>query len=169
MKSKPVYATLELDPTARRHLFLTQGGGVDAARRALAAEPEADAVVLTLEDLDSMQFAVRDALATAGMDTAFYIAGPEAFVWRVTGLLRDTGIEQGRIQQQVAGSLARRVYCVHCRTMNENVTTTVHRCALCGIALTVRDHFSRPLGAYMGVIVDAEAPGEVPESETLYA
>ena len=169
MKSKPVYATLELDPTARRHLFFTQGRGADAARRALAADPEADADVLTLDDPAAVQPAVCGALGQAGMDTAFYVAGPEAFLWRVTGLLRDAGIEQRRIQQEVAGSLARRVYCVHCRTMNENVTTTIHRCDGCGTALTVRDHFSRPLGAYMGVIVDAETPGDVPEPETLYA
>ena len=103
------------------------------------------------------------------MDTAFYVAGPEAFLWRVTGLLRGAGIEQRRIQQEVAGSLARRVYCVHCRTMNENVTTTIYQCDGCGTMLTVRDHFSRPLGAYMGVIVDAETPGDVPEPEALYA
>ena len=78
-------------------------------------------------------------------------------------------MEQRRIQQEVAGSLARTVYCVHCRLMNEGVTTTVHRCVRCGTSLTVRDHFSRPLGAYMGVSVDAETPGDVPEPEVLYS
>jgi len=31
--------------------------------------------------------------------------------------------------------------------------------------LEVRDHFSRRLGAYMGVRIDAEVPGEVPREE----
>ena len=168
MKSRPIYTTLELDPSARRHLFLTQGRGADAACRALAAAPDAEAAVLTLDDTALIQPVVGDALGRAGMDTAFYVAGPEAFLWRVTGLLRDAGIDGRRIQQELAGSLARRVYCVHCRTMNENVTTTIHPCDGCGIQLTVRDHFSRPLGAYMGVIVDAETPGDVPALETLY-
>jgi hypothetical protein len=31
----------------------------------------------------------------------------------------------------------------------------------------VRDHFSRRLAAFMGVIVDAEVPGEIPAAEAL--
>jgi hypothetical protein len=34
--------------------------------------------------------------------------------------------------------------------------------------LFVRDHFSRRLGAYMGLMVDAESPGELPEIEEIY-
>jgi hypothetical protein len=102
------------------------------------------------------------------MDTAFYIAGPEVFLWQTANRLRQSGIENRRIRQQLSGSAARKVYCVHCRTINEGVTTTIHRCEACGFHLTVRDHFSRPLGAYMGVIVDAESPGDVPAPETLY-
>jgi hypothetical protein len=33
----------------------------------------------------------------------------------------------------------------------------------------VRDHFSRRLGAFMGVMVDAEAPGEIPAIEEVFA
>jgi hypothetical protein len=164
MKSKPIYAALSLDTTARRHLFLTQGLGKSAAIRALVGHPDVDAVLL---DMDCPK-ALDDALAKAGMDTAFYAAGPEVFLWEMANKLRRAGIESRRIQQELAGSQARKVYCVHCSTMNEQVTTTIHYCLGCGMALTVRDHFSRPLGAYMGVIVDAEAPGDVSEPEILY-
>ena len=170
MKSKPVYAALELDTTAHRHLFLTQGpGGLEAARYALAANPSADAAVLTLDDPAGRETRLSDALAQAGMDTAFYVAGPEAFLWQTVNRLRLSGVENPRIQQELAGSKARRVYCVHCRALNESVTTSIHRCERCGLHLTVRDHFSRPLEAYMGVIVDAESPGDVPEPEILHA
>ena len=164
MKSKPIYSTLTLDPTARRHLFLTQEQGKSAAIRALVGSPTVDAVMLNLDSPVSL----ADALAKANMDTAFYIAGSEVFLWQVAKTLRLSGIESRRIQQELVGSAARNVYCVHCGTTNEQVTTTIHRCLGCGLALTVRDHFSRPLGAYMGVIVDAESPGAVPEPETLY-
>ena len=97
------------------------------------------------------------------MDTAFYLAGPEVFLWETANRLRQAGVENRRIKQELAGSAARRVYCVHCRTISEAVTTTIHRCT-CGMSLTVRDHFSRPLSAYMGVVVDAESPGDVPEA-----
>ena len=153
MKSKPVYAALELDPTARRHLFLTLGpGGRQAACRALAANPSADAVVLN----DPADADFGSAILDAGMDTGFYLAGPEVFLWQAANHLRQAGVETRRIRQELAGSAARRVYCVHCRTISEPVTTSLHCCAACGLTLTVRDHFSRPLSAYMGVIADAE-------------
>ena len=158
MKSKPVYAALELDASARRHLFLTQGpSGREAACRALAAHPSAAAVVLTLDDPAENEARLSGALAEAGMDTAFYVAGPEAFLWPTTHRLRRAGVER-RIRQELAGSAARRVYCVHCRTIGEAVTAPLYRCAGCGLTLTVRDHFSRPLSAYMGVAADAERP-----------
>ena len=37
-------------------------------------------------------------------------------------------------------------------------------CPGCGRSLFVRDHFSRRLGAFQGVCVDAETPGDVPEA-----
>ena len=170
MKSKPVYSALELDSSARRHLFLTQGqAGLDAARYAMAANPAADAAVLTLDDPAGREPRLCEALAQSGMETAFYLAGPEVFLWQTANRLRQAGVENRRIQQELTGSKARNVYCVHCRTVNEQVTATIPRCAGCGFALTVRDHFSRPLGAYMGVIVDAESPDDVPEAEILYA
>ena len=170
MKSKPVYAALELDATARRHLFLTQGpGGQEAARRVLATHPAASFAVLSLDDPTGREAKLDDALADSGMETAFYVAGPEVFLWQTANRLRQAGIENRRIRQQLAGSAARRVYCVHCRAINEQVTATIHCCEVCGLHLTVRDHFSRPLAAYMGVMVDAESPGDVPEPEILYA
>ena len=45
--------------------------------------------------------------------------------------------------------------------MDEVVATPV-ACSHCGVKLTVRDHYSRRLGAFMGVCVDAEAPGVLP-------
>ena len=45
----------------------------------------------------------------------------------------------------------------------ENVTP----CPGCGAQLFVRDHFSRRLAAFMGVKVDAEAPGEFPRRRFL--
>ena len=152
MKSKPVYAALKLDTSARRHLFLTHGPeGRNAACRALAGQPAADARLLT--DFEPGTDAV---LTDAGMDTAFYLAGPEIFLWQTASRLRSAGVENRRIRQELAGSAARRVYCVHCRAINESVTTALHSCTVCGLSLTVRDHFSRPLAAYMGVSADAE-------------
>ena len=157
MKSKPDYSALALDLSAKRHLFLTQGqAGLEAAQRTLAASCAADACVVALDDAASWEPKICDALSSAGMETAFYLAGPEVFLWQVSNRLRKAGVENRRIQREAAGSLARRVYCVPCGTVNAEVTTPTHRCTGCGIKLLVREHFSRPLAAYMGVIEEAE-------------
>jgi len=158
VKSKPVYTGLELDTTARRHLFLISGQlGLDAAQRALALSSPADAALVTLDDPGSRETRLCEALTEAGMETAFYLAGPEIFLWQISNRLRSAGVENRRIRMEIAGSMARRVYCVVCGTMNEGVTTAMYRCENCGRELTVRDHFSRPLEAYMGVIADLGA------------
>ncbi len=69
---------------------------------------------------------------------------------------------------ELRGSKARRVYCVHCKTTNERVTTSICTCRGCGHALLVRDHFSRLLRAYASVCVDAEEPGNIPMPEECY-
>jgi hypothetical protein len=49
------------------------------------------------------------------------------------------------------------------------VRTNIAQCAGCERWLLVRDHYSRRLAAYMGVMVDAEAPGERPEIREVFA
>jgi dimethylamine monooxygenase subunit C len=41
-------------------------------------------------------------------------------------------------------------------------------CAGCARWLLVRDHYSRRLAAYMGVMVDAEAPGALPPLKDVF-
>ena len=51
--------------------------------------------------------------------------------------------------------------------MNEDVGADQVVCRGCGLTLAVRDHFSRRLSAFMGVHADAEAPGELAQSQPL--
>ena len=62
------------------------------------------------------------------------------------------------------GSFARRVQCVHCKGITENVALDPFQCSHCGLNLFVRDHYSRRLAAFQGVNIDAEDPGSVPPS-----
>ena len=170
MKSKPVYKLLELDTSARRHIIFAQGEGLTAAQTA-AGSPESDVHMVAIEEGLPDTYTttlVADSIAGSGLNTAFYVLGPERFLWDVERTLRAAGIEQDRILMHLAGSKARRVFCVHCQTINESVTTTVYRCEQCAIYLTVRDHFSRRMGAYMGVVVNAEEPDIIPEPEMIY-
>jgi hypothetical protein len=119
--------------------------------------------VLRGEDAPSLLREVDTALAAAKMGLRLYVAGPETFLWDVSAIAIGYGMGKNEIGREVAGSIARRVFCVHCRAVAEAVTTDIHDCAGCGYALQVRDHFSRRMGAFMGVRIDAEMPGEIPE------
>jgi dimethylamine monooxygenase subunit C len=187
MKSKPVYETLSMDLSARRHLFVAEGAGVTCVAKALAADggnPPVRVVCLgtpvwseirrnisvcVFDSGDELNSALTLELAAASMDTAVYVAGRERFLWDIYGVLLREGVSAIRIRMEPAGSASRKVYCVHCSTLNVDVTDSIHVCSGCRSHLFVRDHFSRSMGAYMGVQVDAELPGEVPTPQRLYA
>jgi hypothetical protein len=122
--------------------------GVAAARRF------ADSAALLRE--------FRRVLEGALMGTRLYVAGPESFIGLAMQIALEFNLNLDEIRAEECGSLARRVWCVHCRATAESVTTNIVRCPGCERWLLVRDHYSRRLAAYMGVMVDAEVPGERP-------
>jgi hypothetical protein len=77
-------------------------------------------------------------------------------------------LNKDEIRAEECGTLARRVRCIHCRATTEDVRTNIVRCIGCGLWLLVRDHYSRRLAAYMGVMADAEAPGELPQIKEVF-
>lgn len=112
---------------------------------------------------------LRHRLAGETMGLRIYAVGSEPFVWDVATAAREAGMGREEMRLFASGKPERRVACVHCRTVNPGVTTTLVTCAGCGAVLTVRDHFSRIHNTWMGVQCDAEAPGEVPPVEDLCA
>jgi hypothetical protein len=96
------------------------------------------------------------------MGTRLYVAGPESFMGLVMRIAREFNLNKDEVRAEECGSSARRVYCIHCRRSMENVTTNIVKCLDCDRWLLVRDHYSSRLAAYMGVMIDAEAPGELP-------
>jgi hypothetical protein len=101
-------------------------------------------------------------LSNSLMGTRLYVAGPESFMGLVMRIALQFNLNKDEIRAEECGSPARRVHCIHCRTATEEVRTNIVQCAGCSRWLIVRDHYSRRLAAYMGVMVDAEAPGELP-------
>jgi len=151
--SRPRYQTLALDLTGTRHLFTSDHpaatlGGAERWTLPLAALPAR--------------------LARERMGLRLYALGTEPFLWDVAGIAEAAGMGCAEIQLQHAGSLRRRVQCVHCATVIEDVTTSIVPCPGCHAALFVRDHFSRALAAFQGVRVDAEIPGDIPTPEPIY-
>ncbi|HME39629.1 MAG TPA: dimethylamine monooxygenase subunit DmmA family protein [Steroidobacteraceae bacterium] len=110
----------------------------------------------------------RTTLAQSLMGTRLYVAGPESFIGLAMKIALEFNLNKDEIRAEECGSLARRVYCIHCRTTTEFVRTNIVRCAGCARWLLVRDHYSRRLAAYMGVMVDAEAPGELPPLKEVF-
>jgi NAD(P)H-flavin reductase len=196
IKSKPTYTPLRFDAGGRHHLMVGQGVGREPLLRVLADMPP-DALqatrVLYVDDAPAPAAAaqpfeaagVRDAqvlvdvaalldefrrrLDAAFMGTRLYVAGPENFIGRVLQIALRYDLNKDEILAEDCGTRARRVYCIHCRATLENVRTNIVSCSSCGRWLLVRDHYSRRLAAYMGVMVDAEVPGELPPIEEVFA
>jgi len=125
--------------------------------------------VMLLDDSDALLARARAVLERSLMGTRVYVAGPESFIGRMLQLAATFNLNKDEIRAEHVGSAARRVHCVHCRASTENVRTNIVRCCGCSRWLLVRDHYSRRLAAYMGVIVDAEAPGELPPIREIYS
>jgi dimethylamine monooxygenase subunit C len=179
IKSRPVYTGLDIDLNARRHLFALEGEGVQALLdqvKAGGSEFLKTADILCVGKLpnvkaDNMWSAptipvllnrLNADLNNAKMGTRLYLAGTEGFIGQTMKVALDHGIDFNSIRTEHRGSLARRVQCVHCKGITDNVKTSPFTCSHCGLHLLVRDHYSRRLAAFQGVCIDAEEPGTAP-------
>jgi hypothetical protein len=190
--SRPVYGTLSPQP-GKHHLFVADAEGAlaitDLAANAPAGffddahiifVPATDAKnVAALEALKPAQlylgpsFAsalprLRQTLANAHMGLRLYLAGTEGLIGQAMQVALEAGVDHTSIQTEQRGSLARRVQCVHCKGITENVTTQPATCAHCGLLLLVRDHYSRRIAAFQGVCINAEDRNEIPPTEEAF-
>lgn len=189
IKSRPVYGVLEPRPGAE-HLVVADGEGAEAVSDMLARAGNAGAMLASmqilytpgptgtdqgaaLQALGARQFfraptiptllpRLARVLADAHMGTQFYLAGTEGLIGQAERDIMATGVPYRDIQKEHRGSTLRRVQCVHCKGITENVETDPFQCSHCGLNLFVRDHYSRRLAAFQGVNIDAEDPGQVP-------
>jgi ferredoxin-NADP reductase len=197
IKSKPVYAPLQPDIRGHYHLMVGSGVGAGPLLRILAEMggiaphalkatrvlyvPDAEAAngaapfeaaqvaeVRSFNGAAALLEAFRALLGESLMGTRLYVAGPESFIGLVMKIALEFNLNKDEIRAEECGTSARRVYCIHCRAATENVRTNIVSCAGCARWLLVRDHYSRRLAAYMGVMVDAEAPGELPPLKEVF-
>jgi hypothetical protein len=191
IRSRPVYAPLTARPGSV-HLIVADGEGAMAITDMLACTPDAraflaDAHILYCpgpngSDLSERLLALGAAqffraptipailprldrvLLDAHMGSQFYLAGTEGLIGQAERAIMQTGFPYNAIQKEHRGSTLRRVQCVHCKGITENVALDPFRCSHCGLNLFVRDHYSRRIAAFQGVNIDAEDPGQVPDS-----
>ena len=102
------------------------------------------------------------------MGLQLYLTGTEGLMGQAQRDAMNAGIPHTAIQTEHRGSVGRRMQCVHCKGITEDVIVDPFVCAHCGLNLFVRDHYSRRLAAFQGVCIDAEDPGNVPPSVELY-
>jgi len=188
IRSRPVYGTLE--PRAgTAHLFIADAEGAEAILGMATPDIMAHAHIIyipkgtdfepQLRALNPAQFyagpsyaaaasRIDKALADAKMGLQVYLAGTEGLMGQAQYAAMQAGIPHTAIQTEHRGSVARRMQCVHCKGITEDVETDPFQCAHCGLHLFVRDHYSRRLAAYQGVCIDAEDPGNVPKPKGIY-
>lgn len=191
IKSRPVYAPLEARP-GKLHVIVADDEGASAVVEMLAKASDRSEILAAahmmycpgptgtdgsaqLEGLGAAQFfraptipallpRLIRVLSDAHMGTQFYLAGTEGLIGQAEREIMGTGFPYASIQKEQRGSTLRRVQCVHCKGVTENVATDPFKCSHCGLNLFVRDHYSRRIAAFQGVNIDAEDPGQVPES-----
>ncbi|MDO5630786.1 MAG: dimethylamine monooxygenase subunit DmmA family protein [Paracoccus sp. (in: a-proteobacteria)] len=178
--SRPVYARLEPRPCSAALMICDDNGAAalaDLGRAApdlmtkttiihVAATARPGALIdlaRRYDETSDLNAAIDAAMANARMGLQVFLAGSEGVIAQAQARLLLHGVPLGAIQSEHRGTAARRMQCVHCKTIAENVTTDPYTCPGCGRALFVRDHFSRRLGAFQGVCVDAETPGIIPD------
>jgi dimethylamine monooxygenase subunit C len=185
--SRPVYGELVPRP-GRTHLVVADGEGGGAIADMLAGAPADMAAAMhiiyapgtngtdmsaDLQKLGAAQFhrsptfaaalpRLRRVLADAHMGMQVYLAGTEGLIGQALREVLDAGLPHSAVRTEHRGSTVRRVQCVHCKGVTEDVRTDPFRCAHCGLHLFVRDHYSRRIAAFQGVNIDAEDPGRVP-------
>lgn len=196
IRSRPEYWELKAVPNAQWNLVVAEGAGMRSVIRMLNEAPKGfsarthvvylgsedngrEGYMEQLEDFGPVsvdQASTRkDALhrlskllESAKMGTRLYAVGGESFLGLVVREAGNYGINHETIITELRGSLARRVQCVHCKFIAENVTTSFYDCPRCSEILEVRDHYSRRLAAFQGVAATIESPDEQPEVEEVY-
>lgn len=174
IKSRPSYQAPVLVASARLQLFVCQATARDQLLSLYQqCEPE-QADWLEVGDSatetgtgEALLQRLQSLLADAPVATRLYVAGDEAFLWDVRNQALVAGLVDEQIQLAPPVSRARRLFCTHCYTLMDGVEFSPHSCSGCGRLLLVRDHFARLHGAYVGVQINAEDPGEQPEQEVL--
>jgi dimethylamine monooxygenase subunit C len=193
IRSRPVYGVLEARP-GKSHLMIADADGAGAILDLAQAAPgdlwarthiiylpstSGDTYTAQLQALKPAQFyagpsyeaarqRISDTFAKAHMGLQVCLSGTESLMGQAMYAATSAGIPHTAIQTEHRGSTARRMQCVHCKGITENVTTDPFECSHCRLNLFVRDHYSRRHAAFQAVCVDAEDPGNVPEKVELF-
>lgn len=191
--SRPVYDRLSAN-NAAHHLFVADAEGAQAildmqvpnaleffsnAHIIYIPRDSGSKYISKLQALKARQFyqgpsiatallRLKQTLSTAHMGIQLYLAGTEGLIGQAMQAALEADVDHACIQTEHRGSNARRVQCVHCKGITDDVTTQPVNCSHCGLLLLVRDHYSRRHAAFQGVCINAEDPSYNPEKEEIF-
>jgi hypothetical protein len=167
-ENRPVYSPVTLNQGASFQLFLYQDGYSDGINELYEfCHNENKKLVSCAESEVDIDQVLESELAPAPLGTMIYLAGTEAFMWNAANKLANKGLVSEQIEMLQPTSNQRNVFCVHCLTINQNVTESPATCSGCNRLLAVTDHFSKLHSAYLGYQVNAEDLTETFETQEL--
>ena len=190
MHSRPVYGRLEVR-AGTSHLMVADGEGAEAILEMLGRAGDGAGATLAATHIiympgvngtdmsdrlaalgadqfyrapnyASAQSRLKRVLGSAHMGVQIYLTGTEGLIGQAQRDVIEAGLPHSAVQTEHRGSTVRRVQCVHCKGITDNVRTDPFQCSHCGLHLYVRDHYSRRYAAFQGVNIDAEDQGKVP-------
>lgn len=169
-KNLPHYPPLMINAEARQHLVVSTPEGHAPASRLIEQLPSGSQVTwlpieqtlldATASDIaDSVRQQLMGPLREARLGLHLYVLGSESFLWQVHAAAIAQGLCNEEISLYPPGDQHQRlVYCVHCSALQPQPWADSVRCPDCAVLLEVRAHFSRRLGAYLGVCLNAGNP-----------
>lgn len=151
--SLPRYRPAQPRANARQHIVVMQSAAACAPFVGELEQPQ----VLNGENPDFAR-RLQQVLASATVGSHLYLMGDEAFMWRIHSLARNAGLDDQEIDFTQTLFGPRQVYCVHCGLTQAAPATAALTCLGCEVELEIREHFSRRLGAYIGVCRNPDQP-----------
>lgn len=158
------FQKLRFDVTGTRHLFIRQNpdcippdGEIPAAfaiwtvKRQSDVLPDEESSDQFFRSASHMLEQLANRLKTERVGLRIYAAGNIQFLTDIVQVADRFDLSSEEIFLDIPFSPARRVFCIHCDTMHEDITHDELTCHGCKAPLSVRDHFSHRIGAYMGV------------------
>ena len=175
IRSRPVYGTLQAQ-VGKSHLMIADAHGAEAvlemaAKAAYAMMAQSHVIyipkgtqfgpqILALQPAqyyEGPSYAaavsrIQRVLSDAAMGLQIYLSGTEGLIGQAQYEVMQAGFDYTAIQTEHRGSVARRMQCVHCKGITEDVMIDPFQCSHCGLNLFVRDHYSQTFGSISGCL-----------------
>lgn len=136
----------------QRYLLLIDETGASASsdlRNKLAASGlPVEVHHVTLESLH--QSAWSALLSSQWIGTYLYLLVSWPLLEPLKQLAEDAGFSEQEMECHGLGPRTRQVFCSACQKMNQTEDTTVIMCHFCGEELSVSEHYSKRLQAFLG-------------------